>query len=48
MFQVLASTRYDEMSNMIKNARKNKSLLENNDETETILIQKDLLEEIIL
>ena len=46
MFQVLASTRYDEISNMIKNARKNRSLLENNDEAETILIHKDLLEEI--
>ena len=46
MFQVLASTHYDEISNMIKNARKNRSLLENNDEAETILIHKDLLEEI--
>ena len=31
---------------MIKNARKNRSLLDNNDEAETILIHKDLLEEI--
>ena len=46
MFQVLAQTRYDEISNMVKNARKNRSLLENNDEAETILIHKDLLEEI--
>ena len=46
MFQVLASIRYDEIFNMIKNARKNKSLLENNDEAETIIIHNDLLDEI--
>ena len=46
MFQVLASIRYDEISNIIKNSRKNRSLLENNDKAETILIHKDFLEEI--
>ena len=46
MFQILATMRHDELSSMIRNARKNKFLLENNDEDETILIHKNLFEEI--
>ena len=44
MFQILATMRFDEISSMIRNAKKNRFLLENNDEDETILIHKNLLE----
>ena len=46
MFQILATMRHDELSSMIKNTKKNRFLLENNDEDETIFIYKSLLEEI--
>ena len=38
--------RHNELSSMIRNIKKNKFLLENNDEDETILTYKNLLEEI--
>ena len=38
MFQILATMRYDELSSMIRNAKKNRFLLESNGEDETILI----------
>ena len=46
MFQILATMRHDELSSIIRKTKKNKFLLENNDENETILIHKSLLEEI--
>ena len=44
MFQIFATMRHDELSSMIRNAKKNRFLFENNDEDETILIHKNLLE----
>ena len=46
VFQILTTMSHDELSSMIRNAKKNRFLLENNDEDETILIHKSLLEEI--
>ena len=46
MFQILATMRHDELSSIIRNIKKNRFLLENNDEDETILTYKNLLEEI--
>ena len=44
MYQILATMHHNELSSMIRNVKKNRFLLENNDEDETILIHKNLLE----
>ena len=44
MFQILATMRHDELSSMIRNAKKNRFLLKNNDEDEMMLIHKSWLE----
>ena len=46
MFQILTTMRYEQVSNMLMNARKNRALQEKVDDNELVFVNKEMMKEI--